>query len=409
MKRGILLLFVLVLTVAGCASTKQPTAETYDMASLFIFRSADGQPIADGVNHPVKINPVTGAVTSVCVDPLCSHDSADCPLYGIQSAMVSGSRMYYVAGSLSVAQKTGERSGHCEVRAYDMTNGTVKKLAQSEDAILLLGAYRDAVYYAAAVYEDETDGFRYALFRADDRKTTELPLAHEYRSVSASMNTGDLPSIYTFDGDRILWYAPGENGYEFYSTDLAGKILEVFDAANPYMMNGTYADGYAYYSMMGENRGNLSSEADVMRWAYTREIWRSPLDGGDAELLADNAAAWIIAGDTVYYTVLEEEPETFTVNDRTETDWLGGKICAMNADGSGKRLLVTLDCVLDLYDTETFLGAVTEDGVTYLCLAYREPLENHWYESGFEYGLSPDTLIVNTATKTATITRTPDE
>ena len=74
------------------------------------------------------------------------------------------------------------------------------------------------------------------------------------------------------------------------------------------------------------------------------------------------------------------------------------EICAMNADGSGKRLLVTLDCVLDLYDTETFLGAVTEDGVTYLCLAYREPLENHWYESGFEYGLSPDTLIVNTET-----------
>ena len=246
-----------------------------------------------------------------------------------------------------------------------------------------------------AIREEENERFRYALFRSDGKKTVELPLSREYQTDSGGMNTADFPSIYAFDGDRILWYAPGENGIDFYATDLNGVMTESFPAANPYIMNGQYADGFAYYAVAGRRPEDMNDTDAVIRWTNSREIRRSRLDGSEKATLCENAAAWILASDTIYYTVLEEEPETFEFNGMKETNWLGGKIYAVGTDGSENRLLCSLEYDLDMTDTKTFLGALTEDGVTYLCLAFRDYLPNDFYSSGYEYGLSPDTLIVN--------------
>ena len=85
------------------------------------------------------------------------------------------------------------------------------------------------------------------------------------------------------------------------------------------------------------------------------------------------------------------------------TDWLGGKIYEINADGSGNRLLCALNADFDMTETDTFLGSATVQGRTYLCLAVRGLIPNDFYESGFVYGLSPSTLIVDTKTGEARI------
>ncbi|MBR4742713.1 MAG: hypothetical protein IK082_00770 [Oscillospiraceae bacterium] len=367
------------------------------MSDYYVFRSLEGFPLSDSAREPIKINPVSGTVTYVCIDPLCMHDSSDCPLYGIHTAAVCGNRMFYVSGELSAAQN-GERNGHCEVREYNMENGEITKLASYSDDIMLLGAYRNSVYYSTIVYEEEISGFRYALFRSDERKTVKLPLMRDYQSVGGGMDTEDFPSVYAFDGDKILWYAPGETGYAFYATDLNGNLLETFSSSNPYIMNGQYADGFAYYSIH-EERPDYANDADaIIRWTNSHEIWRSRLDGSEAVMLCDNAASWHLSGDTVYYTVLEEHPETFIFNEITETNWLGGKIFAMKNDGSEKRRICSVEYDFDLVNTKTFLGTVTDGGVTYLCIAVRDFLTNNFYPSGYEYGLSPSTLIVNAYT-----------
>ena len=392
MKKILPLCLAVSLLLFSCDSA--PSADSRDMSEYYVFRSSDGFPLSDSVREPVKISPVSGAVTSVCIDPLCPHDSPECPLYGLQSAAVSGNRLYGVWGEITAAKESGERSGHIEIRAYDMESGEMKKLASYEDDVLLLGANNNSVYYAAVLYEEETDGFRYALFRSDDRKTVELRLTRAYRSGEGAVETGDFPSIYAFDGSRILWYAPGETGYEFYATDPDGNTLETFSPSNPAVMNGQYADGFAYYSVLGKKPENMSETETVVRWMNSREIRRSRLDGREESILCENVASWILAGGTVYYTVLEEEPETFDFNDTTETNRLGGKIYAVNTDGSGKRLICSLAYDFDLTNTKTFLGAVTDGGATYLCIAVRDFVPNDFYPSGYEYGLSPDTLIV---------------
>ncbi|MBO4229532.1 MAG: hypothetical protein J5938_04185 [Clostridia bacterium] len=290
-----------------------------------------------------------------------------------------------------------------------MVTGEIRTLASFSDGIVLLGAYRNSVYYAALVYEKESDGFRYGLFRSEERKTVELPLLRDYPSTEGGMDTGDFSSVYAFVEDRIFWYAPGETGYLFYTTDLDGNPLQILSAIPPYIMNGQYANGFAYYSVLGERPENMNSANTVIRWMNTREIWRSRLDGSEAVLLCSNAASWYVYGDTVYYTVLEEEPETFEYNDATETNWLGGKLFAMKTDGREKRLICSLDSDFDLTDTKTFLGAVTNRGTTYVCIAVRDFLPNHFYSSGYEYGLSPNTLIVNTETGETRFVGPPEE
>ncbi len=396
MKKALVWLLLAPLLLLACENRESPQSRS--MADRYVFRSSDGRPLSDSPRDPIKTNPVSGAATHVCIDPLCSHDSTDCPLFGIQSALVGGDKLYYVTGGLSVSQYTGEKSGRCEIRSYDMRDGAIDHLASGENDIVLLGAYRDAVYFMTAIREEENERFRYALFRSDGKKTVELPLSREYQTVGGGMSTADFPLIYAFDGDRILWYAPGENGIDFYATDLNGVMTERFSPANPRIMNGHYADGFAYYAA-AERRPEGADEPEALfRRTNSREIRRCRLDGSGEATLCGNAAAWILAGDTIYYTVLEEEPETFEFNDMKETNWLGGKIYAVGTDGSENRLLCSLEYDLDMTDTKTFLGALTEDGATYLCLAFRDYLPNNFYSSGYEYGLSPDTLIVNAAT-----------
>ena len=148
----------------------------------------------------------------------------------------------------------------------------------------------------------------------------------------------------------------------------------------------------------GKKPENMNDTETVVRWMNSREIRRSRLDGSEESILCEKAASWILTDDTVYYTVLEEDPETFVFNDVTETNWLGGKIYAMNTDGSDKRLICSLEYDFDLTNTKTFLGAVTDGDVTYLCIAVRDFLSISFYPSGYEYRLSPNTLIVGAET-----------
>ena len=166
-------LFYLILALLFFSCGSKPFEDSHDMSAYYMFRSSEGYHLSDSAREPIKINPVTGEVSFVCIDPLCIHDSPDCPLYEIQSAVISGIRLFFVSEEMSSSRK-GDRKGYCEIREYDMVNGEINKLASYSNGIVLLGAYRNSVYYTALIYEKEINGFRFGLFRSGDKGTVEL-------------------------------------------------------------------------------------------------------------------------------------------------------------------------------------------------------------------------------------------
>ena len=124
----------------------------------------------------------------------------------------------------------------------------------------------------------------------------------------------------------------------------------------------------------------------------SNELWRVGIHGGEPEKLSDNVARFIISGGKIYYTVAEKEPETIMVHGDTYYDLCGGKIYRMNTDGSGAELIA--DTEFDFaYLYGTFGGAFSDGENTYIALMFSELRKDDFYGDGYDYNISPDTLI----------------
>lgn len=383
--------FVLMLLIS--CSNKNDSRIT--MSDICVFRQR-----SDGI--PIKTAITSGITSTVCVDPLCLHN-AECPLYdsvnmGEYGAIPIGDIYCFVRGNMSEQKNTGIHSGEVRLCAYNMTNGELRILETYHDSILLMYGYDHYLYYTVSVYSKTDEGVKnsYALYRADidSGKIIEIPLESEYSTVSY-MNTADFPSIYTVDDDMIYWYAPGEDGYVQYTTDLVGKNRRDLPITNPRIMNGEYYGGWAYYTLNKHNGTYADCETDIQRLQFLNEriLRRYNMETGQDELIAENLADYIVTENGIFYTVFESEPHKINNSGDTHYDIFAGKIYHMNHNGSEAKLLCVLDGIdLNVY-TELFLGYA--DGK--LALAYMDEVENSFFDSGYDYNISPDVIIVDTA------------
>ena len=393
---GILLLSALAVLFAavGCM-TDDKTKDT--LSDLCIFHTRN-----DGT--PVKTMLSSAKTTAVCVDPLCSH-GLECPFanahgMGDLDGLAIDNLYCFVSGSASVDGDTGEHFGECSLCVYDMTDGSLRMLESYPDSIFFLAGYSPYVYYAVADYREE-DGnvsYGYSLYRAnvESGAVMELPLTRAY-STENHMSTGDFPSVYAFENDRILWYAPGEDGIEFYTTDLAGHDRQQLPIDDPHVMNGAYSDGWAYYTIRNHDLP-APSDGELGRLKFQNEnsLYRYSFDTGESKLLADNVAQYIVTEDGIFFTIMEPTPSSFEWNGITYYDLYAGKIYRMTADGSDPTLFCTLDGMDISVYSSVFLGY--HGG--YLALAYREKIENKWYDSGYDYNTATEIIVVDTRNQT---------
>ena len=353
---------------------------------------------------PVKTILSSAKTTTVCVDPLCSH-GMECPFadahgMGDLDGLAIDNLYCFVSGSASVVTDTGEHFGECRLCVYNMTDGCLRMLAAYPDGILFLGGYSPYVYYAIADYREEEGlvSYGYSLYRAnvESGAVTSIPLTRAYSTRSAT-STGDFPSVYAFEGDRIFWYAPGNGGIEFYTTDLAGNDRRQLALDDPSIMNGTYFDGWAYYTHRNHDLPT-PSDGDLGRLRFQNEnrLYRYSFDTGEIELLADNVAQYIVTEDGIFYTVMESAPSSFAWNGITYYDLYAGKIYRMAEDGSDPSLL----CTLEGMDISAFSSAFLGYHGGYLALAYMDKIENKWYDSGYDYNIAPEIIVVDTRNQT---------
>lgn len=385
MKRALILCMTVVfMLTVSCGSGK-----TLSVQDEYFFRNAEGFPLGEvDTGCPYKVNYRTGTVTPVCVDPLCGHDDGGCPFYEAEQCVPSGNTMFFIRGDMSVDQNTGERSGKVALCAYDMLNGDTKEIGAFEDALSIIAAAEGRVYFYRLIPDSDGARAKYHFYYADGGKIREMPMKDEYSSDDAG--SADLPEIFAVDGGKIYWYGAAEDGMAFWSTDLDGKDRRELDIIVPQAMNGQFSDGYSYYTInsppeLKDTYGRLLSQ-------NSNELWRVGIHGGEPEKLSDNIACFIVSGGKIYYTVAEKEPETIMVHGDTYYDLCGGKIYRMNTDGSGAELIA--DTEYDFAYLYGVFGGVLDDGEeTYIALMFSGFIENDYYEEGYDYNVSPDTLI----------------
>ncbi len=390
---------VFMLTVS-CGGGK-----TLSMRDEYFFRNAEGLPLGDVDNGcPYKVNYRTGAVTPVCVDPLCGHDEdSGCPFYDAEQCVPSGNTMFFIRGDMSVDQNTGERSGKVTLCAYDMLNGGTKELGAFEDSISIIAAAEGRAYFYRLVPDDDGGSAKYHFCYADGGKIREMPMKDEY--YSDDTGSSDLPGIFAVDGERIYWYGAAEDGMAFWSTDLDGKDRRELDIIVPQAMNGQFSDGYSYYTIKRPAEANGAYERLLSQ--NTNELWRVGIDGGEPEKLSDNIARFIVSGGKIYYTVAEKEPETIMVHGDTYYDLCGGKIYRMNTDGGGAELIAGTEYDF-AYLYGTFGGALCDGENTYIALMFSGLREDDFYGDGYDYNISPDTLIYDVSGNRFIRGRMPD-
>lgn len=386
MKRALIacmtVVFMLIVSCGG-------GGKTLSMRDEYFFRNAEGLPLGEvDTGCPYKVNYRTGTVTPVCVDPLCGHDDGGCPFYEAEQCVPSGNTMFFICGEMSVDKNTGERSGKVALCAYDMLNGDTKEIGAFEDALSIIAAAEGRAYFYRLIPDSDGARAKYHFYYADGGKIREMPMKDEYSSDDAG--SADLPEIFAVDGGKIYWYGAAEDGMAFWSTDLDGKDRRELDIIVPQAMNGHFSDGYSYYTIndppeLKDTYGRLLSQ-------NTNELWRVGIDGGEPEKLSDNIACFIVSGGKIYYTVAEKEPETIMVHGDTYYDLCGGKIYRMNTDGSGAELIAETE--YDFAYLYGVFGGVLDDGEeTYIALMFSGFIENDYYEEGYDYNVSPDTLI----------------
>ena len=402
MKRALILCMTVVfMLTVSCGGGRK----TLSMRDEYFFRNAEGLPLGDVDNGcPYKVNYRTGAVTPVCVDPLCGHDEdSGCPFYEAEQCVPSGNTMFFIRGEMSVDQNTGERSGKVTLCAYDMLNGGTKELGAFEDSVSIIAAAEGRAYFYRLVPDDDGVSAKYHFYYADGGKIREMPMKDEY--YSDDTGSSDLPEIFAVDGERIYWYVAAEDGMAFWSTDFDGKDRRKLDITVPQAMNGQFSDGYSYYMVKRPSEANDAYGRLLSQ--NSNELWRVRTHGGEPEKLSDNIAQFIVSGGKIYYTVAEKEPETIMIHGDAYYDLCGGKIYSMNADGSGVELIAGTEYDF-AYLYGTFGGALYDGENTYIALMFSGLREDDFYADGYDYNISPDTLIYDVSGNRFIRGRMPD-
>ena len=121
--------------VSGGAVTSQPWYLQYADGYLYIQGiSGTGIPSSDNtfLNYTLKrINPKTGSVTDVCPDPLCGHNTEECPFYGLDSLPVGfadGKVFYRRRWITGVDGEAGTVDFYSADVVYDTASGKLTEL-----------------------------------------------------------------------------------------------------------------------------------------------------------------------------------------------------------------------------------------------------------------------------------------
>jgi len=237
----------------------------------------------------VRYNPETENITTLCADPLCMHDTAECPFAGsiyffyMKDNSIIYMRRYYVWGE-------GDYVQYC---TYDVENMKLKVHHEYLDENDSYSAAPTSVlhngfwYFHEMVYDEETDSSGWGVHRLNLKsgKMDVILMDDHENSVEDKINNQLLFAIE----DRLYF----SDLKSIYSTnqDLTDKTVHI--EADFAEMDAVTDGTYVYAS--------IPEYDEQGKWTERSRLHRFSLATGEDTDLGIEAADWVLTEQYIYY------------------------------------------------------------------------------------------------------------
>ena len=325
MKKLLCAIIAMLMFLCGCEETEphDETPVTMSDETLTINRNLQLQ-YADGClyaligypsysgNYIVRYNCASGNVSAVCSDPLCFHNTEDCPMVGIVNwNILPDGRVCYSH------RFTKGKTEINDLALYDPESGNKSLLYQYGDSYftgveLFTDNYR---FYPSIEYDEEGGLFVCGLYRME-LKTGDFTLLEEYSSDDEG---------HTFNATSVLF---GIYGERIYLTDSASIYSMDFNGEN----RVTHLEGV--FPRV------IHSDGEFVYYQRGDGIYRRKLSGGEEEQIVDCgniSGQFTLTTNYIYY----QAGETITLGKvdiddyaAKEAELSGGTIYRCRHDGS---------------------------------------------------------------------------
>lgn len=284
MKRLFFILTVgsILFSLPSCSSrNNEPDRNNYtDNYVYTMWKTPD-----TSVSTLYRINVLNATGAPVCPDPLCAHNTSDCPFYSINIAGsgIVGSSIYYLRDSVPMK--------YCrQVCRFDLKSGKLEILHENNAAtIARLFVFEDYIYFLELTdngKDSPTYRFRLMRYGIRDGKTVDLG------------NTGKDIDIYACVDGRLYWEDTG-GAETCFSTDIDGKNRMDGDRLPDRTRSGNY-------SVMTENIQVIDRAYINM---YTCDVVSKNLTSGETSVIVRNNPSFpMIYDGKVFYYRFQKEP-----------------------------------------------------------------------------------------------------
>ena len=272
-----------------------------------------------------RINVLNATGAPVCPDPLCAHNTSDCPFYGIDIAGsgIVGSSIYYLRDSVPMK--------YCrQMCRFNLDSGKLEILHENNAAtIARLFVFEDYVYFLELTDDGKdypTYAFRLMRYGIRDGKTVDLGNTGAQKNVD----------IYACVDGRLYWEDAG-GAETYFSTDIDGKNRMDGDRLPDRTRSGNYSVTIENVQVIDRAYINM----------YTCDVVSKNLTSGETSVIVRNNPSFpMIYDGKVFYYRFQKEP--LLIGDIVDEDSgerkkifdaRGTELYACDFDGQNDRLL----------------------------------------------------------------------
>jgi len=273
----------------------------------------------------------SGTLTALCIDPLCFHDTTDCPFFMVgTNPEIHGTRLFYEGGNIE------DYSFPWYV--FDIDSGKRQLILTENEMGSIPTLHRGRLYYRRNILREGESAanlasYDHVLFCLDAETLEKRQLC-----VLGRADEAELDSIVGFFGDRILW----RRGTEWYTTDLDSGDRQAFGTFKDIELNGMLCDreNGVLYCMRNTDEllgyiGTSSGPFADKRPVYNRIPTIIRADGSITELPDIHATGFLeVTADYFYY---------YKFGEITETSIIDGALYRCRHDGSAEECVLTAE------------------------------------------------------------------
>jgi len=244
----------------------------------------------------LRMNLRTGNITTLCPDPLCDHNSSDCPFAGnITSFFIDDQTVFYRRSYNEYDSQSKKHDRKRQLCIYDMKN--MKLTVLKEEEIISQRSYGETkqclydsinkqYYYNDYVYDEKNDDYSWATYRMDITTGKE--------TVFMKNSSSDITERFLFLLDDRIYFT---DTFQIYSTDLNLQDKQIHAEGN-FISKHIFTNGkHIFY--------------DIPQDDETVNLYRLDLNGKNPiDLHINTTTGWQLTQNYIYYPVPAHKLET---------------------------------------------------------------------------------------------------